>query len=340
MTYVKQAVECLSKHLNPNRFTVIVNKSTVPVGTADLITSIVEDVFGYKAEKHFAVVSNPEFLREGFAVQDVFSPDRIVVGCTNQEAKKRMRELYQVVSAPYLETDAKSSEMIKYASHACLAVKISYINEIARLCEKLGANVLEVAKGVGMDSRIGGKFLQVSSGWSGSCFPKDTKELVMIGERYQCELPVVKAAIHSNIRMHMYCVEKVIHRLKTLNGKKIGILGLTFKPETDDARNTQATVIITKLLELGADIRVHDPQGMPMFRRVNKCLPVEYCEDAEQTSHRAEALLLLTHWNEYLQLDWKKMHFYMKSPYILDTRNVLPADQLREIGFHYEGLGC
>ncbi len=361
LTYVKSAALTIGKHLNPNKFTVIVTKSTVPVGTADLVTSIIEETSGLREDEHFAVVSNPEFLREGYALEDVFFPDRIVIGTNNPKAKVIMKELYsnlierinyeeisklftfnydlKIPKAVYFETDLKSSELIKYVSNAFLAIKISYVNEIARLCETLGANVLDVAKGMGLDSRIGKKFLEVSSGWSGSCFPKDTAELLATSQKYGDELALVKMAVQSNWKMHNYCIERIQHQLKTLNGKQIGILGLTFKPNTDDARNTQASYIINKLIDLGANVAVHDPKGMEMFKKLNNHLPIRYLTQPEEVAHRADAILLLTHWDEYKNLDWKHMQQQMKHPYILDTRNFLFNSSLSQSGFIYEGLG-
>lgn len=343
-TYVAAAARRIGEHLNGERFTVIVNKSTVPVGTADLVASLVEEASGLQEGTHFAVASNPEFLREGFAVRDVLAPDRIVVGTDHDRARIVLRELYErlLTNAPatvYFETEVRTAELIKYASNAFLAMKISYVNEMARLCEAVGANALELAHGMGLDSRIGGKFLQVSSGWSGSCFPKDTQELALLGRHYDCELSLVEAAIASNERMHRYCIDKLRRRLKTLNGKRVGILGLTFKPDTDDARVTQAAAMIRALLEFGSQIRVHDPQGMEMFRRYYPGLSVRYCGKAEETAHGADALLLLTHWEEYRSLDWPGMHAAMRQPYILDTRNFLHPPTLQALGFRLEGLG-
>ncbi|WP_229263998.1 nucleotide sugar dehydrogenase [Cohnella cholangitidis] len=229
--------------------------------------------------------------------------------------------------------------MIKYASNAFLAVKISYINEIARLCELLGANVTSVASGMGLDTRIGDKFLQVSSGWSGSCFPKDTAELLATGRKYGCDLSVVEAAIKSNLQMHTHVVDKIKRKLKSLNGKTIGILGLTFKPNTDDARNTQASVIIQELLGVGARVKVHDPKGMSMFKALNPHLDVEYCEEAPKAALNSDALILLTHWEEYSLLRWKEVYASMKQPYLLDTRNFLDPYYLNQVGYEYEGIG-
>ncbi|WP_152396991.1 UDP-glucose dehydrogenase family protein [Paenibacillus guangzhouensis] len=344
LKYVKSAAASIGTNLNPNRFTVIVNKSTVPVGTTDMVASIIEDASELKADENFAVVSNPEFLREGYALEDVFGPDRIVVGSNHKRARRVMRQMYSELlkHAPkvkYVETDVKSAELIKYASNAFLAVKISYINEMARLCESLGANVLEIAKGMGLDSRIGDKFLQVSSGWSGSCFPKDTKELLATSRKYGCDLSIVEASVTSNERMHRYCVEKIQRQLKTLNGKTIGILGLTFKPNTDDARETQAQYVIRTLLRMDSKVNAHDPKGMEMFQMMNEGLAVQYCLQAEEIAKRADALILLTHWEEYRALDWTRIFHAMRTPYILDTRNFLDGNTLRAIGFHYEGIG-
>jgi UDPglucose 6-dehydrogenase len=358
---IKLAAAGIGEHLNPDSFTVIVNKSTVPVGTADLVSSIIEERSGLLSNVHFAVISNPEFLREGYALEDVFFPDRIVIGSDNVKATHMIRTLYHNLIyrvqydeirkhfqfdlptnpkiPPLFETDVKSAEMIKYAANAFLAIKISYINEIARLCESLGANVLSVAAGIGLDSRIGNKFLQVSSGWSGSCFPKDTAELLATGQKYGCDLSVVEAAIASNIQMHAHVVDKIKRKLKSLNGKTIGILGLTFKPNTDDARNTQALFIIRELISLGARVKVHDPQGMNMFKSLNAQLEVEYCEDARKTAINSDALILLTHWTEYSSLNWQEIRSSMKHPFLLDTRNFLDSRLLIRLGFEYEGIG-
>jgi UDPglucose 6-dehydrogenase len=360
LSYVSAAADSIAAAINPDCFTVVVDKSTVPVGTAGLVASRIEERSGLKRGEAFAVASNPEFLREGYALEDVFYPDRIVIGTMDPEARRVLKQLYRpllerhnyssladVIPQPaqpkadtiYFETDEGSAEMIKYVSNAFLAVKISYINEVAKLCEAIGADVTDVAAGVGLDSRIGSKFLQVSSGWSGSCFPKDTAELLSASRKYGSELTVVKAAVESNRGMHDYCVEKVRRRLKSLIGKRIGILGLTFKPNTDDARQTQASVIIGSLLELGATVAVHDPQGKAMFQALNPNLQVRYCDTGEETANGTDALLLLTHWEEYALLDWKAMRQRMRTPYMLDTRNFLRTAPWGEWGYEYEGIG-
>ncbi|MGD6875741.1 UDP-glucose dehydrogenase family protein [Bacillus infantis] len=361
LSYVEQTAKNIGEHLNPNSFTVVVNKSTVPVGTANLVSSIIEKSSGLKSGEHFAVVSNPEFLREGYAVEDVFFPDRIIIGSENSRASEMMKELYGLIisrkdydsilsgcnlseglfksSTTYYETDVKSSEMIKYASNAFLAVKISYINEVARLSDALGANALEVAKGMGMDSRIGSKFLEVSSGWSGSCFPKDTAEFLLTSQKANRELSIVKSAVESNVMMHQYCVDKAELSLGSLKGKTIGILGLTFKPNTDDARNTQATYIIEQLLRKGASIKAHDPQGAEMFKSLNVSLAVDYCDSSNEVFEGADGVILLTHWKEYRSLNWVEASNRMRNGYLLDTRNFLRDMNLQEFGISYEGIG-
>lgn len=361
LTYIKFAANSIAKNLNPNKFTVIVDKSTVPVGTGDEVERIIEEATDLKSGVHFAVVSNPEFLREGYAVEDVFFPDRVIIGSNDDKAKSIMQDLYlnlierknyaeifkgfnfeqrlKGTKPEYFETDIRSAEMIKYASNSFLAVKISYINEIARLSETLGANVLDVAKGMGMDSRIGSKFLEVSSGWSGSCFPKDTAELLATSQAYNCELSIVKAAMDSNLKMHSYCVKKMEQALGTLKDKKVGILGLTFKPNTDDARKTQARYIIQELVNLGAFVKVHDPQGAKMFKELNSDLPVVYCLEKEDVFEEADGVMLLTHWEEYLDIPWENVKDKMNMPFVFDTRNFLNKDQLVDLGYTYEGLG-
>ncbi|TMV16210.1 UDP-glucose/GDP-mannose dehydrogenase family protein [Paenibacillus thermoaerophilus] len=361
LVHIREAAAGIGRHLDPDRFTVIVNKSTVPVGTAGLVASVIERETGLKAERHFTVVSNPEFLREGYALEDVFFPDRIVIGSSHPVGLQRMRELYSPwmqrsgyerfakhfrfevdPSRPlpkYFETDCSSSEMIKYAANAFLAVKISYINEIARLCEALGSNVKDVAAGMGMDTRIGDKFLEVSSGWSGSCFPKDTAELLATSEKYGIELSVVRSSVQSNRQMHDYVVQKLRRQLKSMNGRTVGIWGVTFKPNTDDARQTQAAHIVRELLDLGAYVQVHDPQGMAMFREMNPDLPIRYCESAYEAADRADAVILLTHWREYGQLRWEEVAARMNRLYVLDTRNMLDSERLWQYRIQVEGLG-
>lgn len=360
LTYVRGAASKIGQYLHPQRLSVVVNKSTVPVGTTDLVASMIEDASGFRQGQNFEVVSNPEFLREGFAVEDVFYPDRIVIGTTNDQAENVMKALYDPIMTrngygelsdilpgvseerkqpAWLRTSPKSSELIKYASNAFLAVKISYINEMARLCDAIGASVTEVAAGMGLDSRIGSKFLRVSSGWSGSCFPKDTAELLATASKYGCRQHVVTAAVEANERMHAYCVQKVQAKLKTLQGKRIGVLGLTFKPNTDDARRSQASVIIRQLCDLGGQVYAHDPQGMESFRSLNPDLPVQYCDRPETTAVKSDALILLTDWDCYLGMSWQQVRPTMRHPYVLDTRNVLDGGRMTEWGFLYEGLG-
>ncbi|WP_274362157.1 UDP-glucose dehydrogenase family protein [Paenibacillus thermotolerans] len=357
LSFIRSAAESLAANLDPGRFTVIATKSTVPVGTGELVSSIVGRVSGLKEGTHFAIAGNPEFLREGRAVEDVFFPDRIVVGTKDTRAGELLRTAYRPFvsrSYPsfimelfegksretvYFETDPKSAELIKYVSNAYLAVKVSYINEVARLCDALGANVADVSRGMGLDARIGEQFLQVSPGWGGSCFPKDTQELLASSVRCGRPMEIVKAAIDSNERMRQYCVEKLKSKLGALNGKMIGILGLTFKPGTDDVRMSQSFSIISQLQEAGAQVSVHDPLGMEPFRKSYGQLPVVYCHDAEAAAAGADALVLVTHWDMYRSLNWSALRESMNRAYVLDTRNFLDGEKLRALGFEYEGVG-
>lgn len=360
LRFVRLAAQAVASICPKGGKKIIVNKSTVPVGTSDMVISLLEEE-NLRLDDDFYMASNPEFLREGSAVRDVFFPERIVIGADCPQVFEQLKKLYQpllertyddevkqllasylfekIPPAQYIETDRPSAELIKYSANAFLAVKISFINEIARLCEALGADVRDVAKGIGSDSRIGSKFLEVSSGWSGSCFPKDTAELLAVGRSYQCALPVVEAAVQSNLEMHHYCISKIKAKLKSLHGKKIAVLGLTFKPDTDDARVTQANVLVRELLRLGAEVRVHDPQGMPMFRKVNPDLNVRYYEHPEAAAIGTDAILLLTHWRLYHELDWSGIGETMKKARMFDLRNFLADLSLHSCGWQYEGLG-
>ncbi|MEN9406262.1 MAG: hypothetical protein RLZ12_546 [Bacillota bacterium] len=343
LKYVQAAAESMAAYLPQDRLTVIVNKSTVPVGTGKRVFSWIS-VKNPSLKENISVVSNPEFLREGNAIADFLKPDRIVIGTDDKRAREQMRDLYlplleQSPKSSYLETDLISAELIKYAANAFLAVKISYANELARLSQAVGANIEDVTKGIGLDSRIGSKFLEVSCGWGGSCFPKDVSELVVMAKSYQTELQVVQGAMRANDEMPKYCIAKLQTALKNLAGLRIGVLGLTFKPETDDVRMTPAQPVLTQLVKLGAVVRVHDPLGMPMFRKLYAELAVEYCDTPEEVFFDADGVVLLTHWSLYKDLAWNKLQKQMRNPYVLDTRNFLTSETLKTGGFTYEGLG-
>ncbi|MGN7471983.1 UDP-glucose dehydrogenase family protein [Brevibacillus sp. SAFN-007a] len=361
LDYMKLAARNIAKNLNPCGYTVISIKSTTPVNSLNEIINIIQENSGLINEEHFSVVCNPEFLREGTALEDFLYPERIVVGSTNTKASEIMKNLYSDIlnrtkyylfdnfiridetaisrKTSYFETDPISAMMIKYASNAYLAIKISFINELARLCEVTNANVLDVAKGIGMDSRIGNQYFQISPGWGGSCLPKDTAELFSHSVRMGRELSIVKAAIESNNQMKKYVVDKMRDLLGYLEGRTIGIIGLTFKPNTDDSRNAQTGDIIRELIYAGAQVKVHDPQGNHTFRMNNPELNVIYCEKAEEVSNEADILVLLTNWEEYLHLNWNLIYANLRKKLIFDTRNFLPQKALEEMNFQYEGIG-
>lgn len=364
--YVEAVAKGIGNHLNGG-YKVIVNKSTVPIGSGDWVRMIVLDgvaerqkelvtsgggsvsqLEGMKAQ--FDVVSNPEFLREGSAVYDTFNPDRIVLGGNSDKALKMMQELYSpIVNRQFAEdqslppvdlvvTDLSSAEMIKYAANAFLATKISFINEVANICDRVGADVTQVAKGIGLDSRIGHKFLQAGIGWGGSCFPKDVSALVHTADDYNYEAQLLKSAVSVNKRQRLLIVEKLQKELKILKGKVIGLLGLTFKPNTDDMRDAPALNIIQELSRLGAKVKAYDPiVSQSGIRDGLSDVIVE--TDAERLADHCDALVLVTDWQQFLTLDYEKMAGLMNSPVMIDGRNFLDRDALQSIGFRYVGMG-
>lgn len=339
LTYVRDAARSIGRAVTGYR--VVVNKSTVPVGTADMVA----DLIAAETTHPVDVVSNPEFLREGSAVKDAFNPDRIVIGTRSERAAAIMKELYRSLNAPVLVTDPRSSETIKYAANAFLAVKISFINEMAGLCERLGADVEEVARGIGLDKRIGQAFLKAGLGYGGSCFPKDTSALIQIAHQIGYEVPVVQAAVEVNRRQRLAMMAKVRHALGSLEGKVIGMLGIAFKPNTDDVREAAALDLIEMLVREGATVRAYDPKALEKGRRAWAAMTgapkgaVTFCEAAEEVALQADALILATEWPEFIELDWVAMHRTMKRPYLFDGRNLLNGDSMRSIGFTYTGVG-
>ncbi|MGL5195562.1 MAG: UDP-glucose dehydrogenase family protein, partial [Chroococcales cyanobacterium] len=298
----------------------------------------------------FDVVSNPEFLREGSAVYDTFNPDRIVLGSNNQRALKMMEELYQPViqrkfaedsslpPVPVVLTDISSAEMIKYAANAFLATKISFINEIANVCDRVGADVVQVAKGMGLDSRIGTKFLQAGIGWGGSCFPKDVSAMVHTADDYGYDAQLLKAAIEVNKRQRQIAIEKLQHELKILKGKTVGLLGLTFKPDTDDMRDAPALNLIEQLNRLGAKVKAYDP--IVSQTGIGQGLSGVLVEtDPERLADGCDALVLVTDWQQFLSLNYEKMAKLMNHPVMIDGRNFLDREQLQKAGFRYVGIG-
>jgi len=337
LQYVYAAAKDVAGHLRD--YTVIVDKSTVPVGTARHVERIIREE---NPQADFDVASNPEFLREGAAISDFTHPDRIVIGVESERAEQRLRALYRplsLIEAPILTTNLESAELIKYASNAFLAVKISFINEMSGLCEKVGADVHAVAKGMGMDGRIGSKFLHAGPGYGGSCFPKDTLALTRIAQEHGTSVRIVEAAVEANGAQKARMVRKIIDALGgDVAGKRIGILGLTFKPETDDMRDAPALAILPPLLEKGAMIQAHDPQGAAEAKHL---LPegICYCDDAYAALDGVDALVLLTEWNEYRNLDLERVAAAMQGNAFIDLRNVYEAERLAETGFSYTCVG-
>lgn len=358
--YVEAVARGIGENLKTG-YKVIVNKSTVPIGSGDWVRRIVLDGVDERKngsgdhakeqiEVQFDVVSNPEFLREGSAVYDTFNPDRIVLGSNNPKALELMTELYQpIIKREFAEdkslppvavviTDLSSAEMIKYAANAFLATKISFINEVANICDRVGADVTQVAKGIGLDSRIGMKFLQAGIGWGGSCFPKDVSALIHTANDYGYEANLLKSAVEVNERQRLIAIEKLQQVLKILKGKTIGLLGLTFKPDTDDLRDAPSLMLIDNLNRLGAKVKAYDPiVSQTGLRHGLSGVLVE--TDPERLADGCDALLLVTEWQQFRHLDYGKMAKFMAHPVMIDGRNFLDRKVLEMAGFQYQGIG-
>ncbi|MGQ4275126.1 UDP-glucose dehydrogenase family protein [Terrihabitans sp. B22-R8] len=320
-------------------FTVIVNKSTVPVGTGDQVEHVAHEV---APDAEFAVVSNPEFLREGAAIEDFKRPDRIVVGTDDERARAVMTEIYRplfINASPLLFTSRRTSELIKYAANAFLATKITFINEMADLCEQVGANVQDVARGIGLDNRIGSKFLHAGPGYGGSCFPKDTLALTRTAQEAGAPLRIVETVVGVNDARKSTMARKVVNALGgSVQGATIALLGLTFKPNTDDMRDAPSIAIVNSLIDKGARIRAYDPEGMHEAR---KFLPdgVVYTQDAYECAEGADALVIVTEWDAFRALDFLRLKTLLKQPAIIDLRNVYRAQDMEALGFAYESVG-
>jgi UDPglucose 6-dehydrogenase len=321
-----------------DRYTVIVTKSTVPVGTGREVERIIREA---RPEAQFDVVSNPEFLREGAAIEDFMRPDRVVIGSDSEAANEVMRELYRPLflrETPILFTSRETSELIKYAANTFLATKITFINEIADLCEQVGANVQDVAKGIGMDGRIGAKFLHPGPGYGGSCFPKDTLALVRTAQEYGAPLRIVESVVEINEQRKTRMAEKVIAACGgSVAGKTIALLGLTFKPNTDDMRDSASLAIVPELQQGGAAIRAYDPQGMEEAKKLLHDLT--WCDDAYETMEGADAVVIITEWNEFRALDLGRARTLMKAPVMVDLRNIYTPAEMAEAGFAYISVG-
>jgi len=322
-------------------YKVIVIKSTVPVGTNRWIKEVISAAGGKKGIK-VDVVSNPEFLREGAAIEDFMRPNRVVLGSDSAEALAVVKDIYRplyLIETPFVITGLETAELIKYASNAFLATKISFINEVANLCEKVGADVHHVAKAMGLDGRIGPKFLHPGPGYGGSCFPKDTLALAHLGRKLGSPLSIVEAVIEVNQRQRARMVNKIETALGSLKGKTVGVLGLTFKPNTSDVRESPAIDIVRILLEKGAKVRAYDPAGMDEFKKAVTGRNLSFCQDAYQAAKGADALVFLTEWNELRNLDLKKLLKIIAQPLILDLRNIYDSGKMRELGYTYIGVG-
>jgi UDPglucose 6-dehydrogenase len=335
LTYVRQVAESIADHANG--YKVVVTKSTVPTGTGKMIEEILK---GSNGRHEFSVVSNPEFLREGSAISDFLRPDRVVIGARDEKAIAVMREVYSplyLIETPFIVTDVESAEMIKYASNGFLSVKISFINEIARLCELVGADVHDVAKGMGLDKRIGPKFLHPGPGFGGSCFPKDTHAVADLARRHDYRFEIIEAAISANERTKARMIDKIEKAAGELRGKTLGILGISFKPETDDIRESAALKIIADLQARGARVRVFDPAAIENAKKVLE--NVEYAGDAYDCARGCDALVIVTEWNEFRALDFSALAAVMRSKTLVDLRNIYDPDEIRELGWKYEGVG-
>lgn len=338
LSTVLKVSETIAK--NMNGYKVIVTKSTVPAGTGEKVRQVILKHGPANAE--FDVVSNPEFLREGSAVDDFLRPDRVVIGVTGERAAEIMRQVYRplyINETPMVVTNVETSEMIKYASNAFLAVKISFINEVANICEQIGADVQVVAKAMGLDGRISPKFLHAGGGYGGSCFPKDTLALVKTSEDVNTPTIVVKAAIEANEKQKHRMVEKIRKQTGDLKNKTIGLLGIAFKPNTDDIRDATSLVIIEEVLKAGGRIQAYDPAAMDSIKTLYPQFSVDYKNDAYETAANADCLVIVTEWNEFRELDLNKIKSIMKSPKIVDCRNVYSPKDMKQLGFEYTGVG-
>ena len=359
--YVEAVARGIGAHLTGD-YKVIVNKSTVPIGSGNWVRQIVLDAIASQDTTHvdrdtlaqsFEVVSNPEFLREGSAVYDTFNPDRIVLGGKSQRAIATMQRLYaplirrqfsekqSLPAIPVVVTDLASAEMIKYAANAFLATKISFINEVANICDRVGADVTQVAQGIGLDSRIGGKFLQAGIGWGGSCFPKDVAALIHTASDYGYEAPLLNAAVRTNQHQRLLALEKLQQMLKILKGKTIGLLGLTFKPNTDDLRDAPALDLIHELVRLGAKVKAYDPIVQPGAHAAQdeRLAQVDLATTPMQLAQGCDALVLVTDWAQFQTLDYAAMAAVMRQRIVLDGRNALAPEAMVQAGFAYMGIG-
>ena len=335
LTYVYAAAREIARALAG--FTVVITKSTVPVGTGDEVERLIREA---NPSADVVVASNPEFLREGAAIRDFKFPDRIVVGTSDQRGQKVLSDIYRPLSlnqAPLMFTKRRTAELIKYAANAFLATKITFINEIADLAEKAGADVQEVARGIGLDNRIGSKFLHAGPGFGGSCFPKDTRALIKIAQDHDVQLRIVEAVLGVNDNRKRAMARKVAAAAGPLRGKTVAVLGLTFKPDTDDMREAPSIPLVTGLLDMGAKVRAHDPAGMEQARRE---LPdIDYSDDPYECARGADVMVIVTEWAQFRALDLDRLKMEMAGSIVIDLRNIYNPQEMEACGFKYEGVG-
>jgi UDPglucose 6-dehydrogenase len=344
LSYVKAVAKSIGETCSGNLLAIV--KSTVPVGTCDMVDQIIQDCLKARHAKHrVTVASNPEFLKEGAAVADFMHPDRIIAGVTNEQDAETFKELYSVFviddPAKLFIVDRRSSELIKYGSNAMLATRISFMNELSRLCEKVGADIDNVRRGMGSDGRIGRKFLWAGPGYGGSCFPKDVAALVKTGDQYGVSLEILKSVTTANEAQKLHGAKKILNRFGgNLQGKTVAIWGLAFKPGTDDVREAPAITIIQKLLEAGAQVIGHDPQGKPNFsREIGSQKNLSYVDNAYDAVKNADALVLVTEWPEYKRPNFDKIAALMRAKNVFDLRNQWSVKSLKTLGFYYECIG-
>src|SRR5918997_780133 len=336
LRFIEEAARQVAEHMNG--YKVIVTKSTVPVGTGEHLRRLIQE---HQRQRHnFGVVSNPEFLREGAAINDFMRPDRVVIGTRDEEAVAIMRDLYRplyLIDTPVVITSLEAAELTKYAANAFLATKISFINEIANLCDRIGCDVHDVARGIGMDNRIGRYFLHPGPGYGGACFPKDTTALMSVAKEYGGEARIVEAVVEVNRLQRERMVEKIDRLVGDLNGKQVAVLGLSFKPETDDMREAPSVDIIKALLAKGARVKAYDPVAAEQAR---KFLPeIAYAEDEFGAVEGADALVFMTEWNQFRALDMPRVKELMRAPKVADLRNIYEPETMRRLGFDYVGVG-
>lgn len=336
LSFVENVAKDIAKYMNG--YKVIVNKSTVPVGSGQWIQDVIRENLVQNIS--FSVVSNPEFLREGSAIEDFMRPDRVVIGAETSEAIAIMKDLYSplyLIETPFVITNLKTAELIKYASNAFLATKISYINEMANFCDLIGADVHHVALGMGLDNRIGKKFLHPGPGYGGSCFPKDTNALLQLGQKYDYNFRIIRSVVQVNEQQRQLMINKIKKGMGGVKNKTIGILGLSFKPNTDDMRDAPSIAMIQGFLKDGAIIKAFDPVAMEEAKKV---LPnINYCRDTYEVATDCDALIFVTEWNQFRSLDLEKMKHLMKSPTIFDLRNIYEPEKMKEKGFNYTCVG-